>query len=294
MMAGVRYPARRRFLMAALSALASAPVWAAAPTPASPQRIASLNLSADEILVEILPAERLVAVTRWADEAGTSNVVGLVPAAAYRFVKADLERLVALHPDLVVVSEYTDADFLHLLQRSGLRYHRMTGLGSPSGVRTAILDLGRAVGTQDRAQKLVARYDRILGELQRRLAGVKRPRVLYWSSGMTAGADSAIGAMIETAGAVNLGRELGVGGIAPPGAERAFAADPDLILVGSWPGAEASVKSHPLLGQSRAVREGRILTMPNELLVALSQYTAEGCWHLAFRLHPDRIPGPRP
>lgn len=294
MKAGVRHPTRRRFVIAALSALATAPAWASSPTPSSPQRVASLNLSADEILVEILPAERLVAVTRWADEPGTSNVVGLVPAAAYRFAKADLERLLALHPDLVVVSEYTDADFLHLLQRSGLRYHRMTGLGSPSGVRTAILDLGRAVGAEDRAQELVTRYDRVLGELQKRLTGVKRPRVLYWSGGMTAGADTAIGAMIETAGAVNLGRELGVEGIAPPGAERAFAADPDLILVGSWSGAEASVRSHPLLGQSRAVLEGRILTMPNELLVALSQYTAQGCWRLAFLLHPDRIPGPRP
>jgi iron complex transport system substrate-binding protein len=292
--AGRQAAIRWRFLATALLALATAPAWSEAPTQSSPRRVASLNLSADEILVEILPPERLVAVTRWADEAGTSNVVGLAPATAYRFPKADLERLVALHPDLVVVSEYTDADFLHLLQRSGLRYHRMTGLGSPSGVRTAILDLGRAVGAEERARELVARYDRVLAELQRRLTGVKRPRVLYWSGGMTAGADSAIGAMIETAGAVNLGRELGVEGIAPPGAERAFAADPDLILVGSWSGAEASVKSHPLLGQTRAVREGRIVMMPNELLVALSQYTADGCWRLAHLLHPDRVPGLRP
>lgn len=294
MRAGVRHPTRRQFAIAALSALIAAPAWAAAPTPASPQRIASLNLSADEILVEILPPERLIAVTRWADEPGTSNVVGRAPAGAYRFAKADLERLLALHPDLVVVSEYTDADFLHLLDRSGLRYHRLTGLGSPQGVRTAILDLGRAVGAEDRAQRLATRYDEILGDLQRRLAGVQRPRVLYWASGMTAGADTAIGAMVETAGAINLGRELGVEGIAPPGAERAFAADPDLILVGSWPGAAASVKGHPLLAQTRAVREGRILVMPNELLVALSQYTADACWHLAYLLHPDRVQRPRP
>lgn len=285
---------RRRLASAALIALIAAPAWAAAPTRASPQRIASLNLSADEILVEILPPERLIAVTRWADEPGTSNVVGRAPAGAYRFAKADLERLLALHPDLVVVSEYTDADFLHLLDRSGLRYHRLTGLGTPQGVRTAILDLARAVGAEERAQKLVARYDEILGDLRRRLAGVKRPRVLYWAGGMTAGADTAIGAMIETAGAVNLGRELGVAGIAPPGAERAFAADPDLILVGSWPGAAASVKGHPLLAKTRAVREGRILVMPNELLVALSQYTADACWHLAHLLHPDRVERPRP
>src|SRR5689334_15833996 len=90
-------------LLLAASTLGAAP----APTPspaakAAPQRIASLNLTADEVLVEILPVERLVAVTAASDDVGTSNVVGRVPPTVARFRKADLERLVALSPDLVV------------------------------------------------------------------------------------------------------------------------------------------------------------------------------------------------
>jgi iron complex transport system substrate-binding protein len=256
--------------------------------------VASINLSADEVLSEILPAERLVSVTRWADEPGTSNIVGRVPATTYRFPKADMERLVALHPDLVVVSEYTDADFQRLLERSGMRVHRMQGMSSLAGIRGAILDLGRAVGEEAGAGRLVARYDAILREVARRLEGATRPRVLYWSSGMTAGADTAIGAVIEGAGAVNVGRELGVVGIQPPGAERAFASDPDAIVVGTWPRAEESVMEHPLLSQLRAVREGRIVLVPAEKLLALSQYTADGVWDLASRLHPDRVPAQLP
>jgi ABC-type Fe3+-hydroxamate transport system substrate-binding protein len=53
------------------------------------------------------------------------------------------------------------------------------------------------------------------------------------------------------------------------------------------------LKRDPLLSQLRAVREGRIVVMPNELLVALSQYTADACWHLAAALHPDRVPRTR-
>ena len=92
----------------------------------------------------MLPPERLVAVTRWADDPEMSNVAGRVPPAAERLPRADLERLIALRPDLVVVSEYTDADFLHLLEKSGLRHHRMSGLGSLPGIRAAILDARRA------------------------------------------------------------------------------------------------------------------------------------------------------
>lgn len=276
------------------SVLAAAVASLAGAADAVPRRVASMNLSADEILVEILPKGRLLAVTRFADEPGTSNIAGRVPPSVFRFQKADMERLVALAPDLVVVSEYTDADFLKLVERSGMRWHRMEGLDSIAGVRQAILDLGRVVGAQDAARGLVARYDATLAELTRRLAGAPRPRVLYWSGEMTAGADTAIGALIECAGARNVGREIGVQGVTPPGAERAFLADPDVILVSSWPGMLEAVKAHPLLSQLRAVRGGRVVVLPNERLIALSQFTADACWDLASLLHPDRVPAKRP
>jgi len=282
-------------LLLAAAGLGAAPAPAPSAGPKGwPRRIASLNLTADEVLVEILPTDRLVAVTAAADDVGTSNVVGRVPPSVARFRKADLERLVALAPDLVVVSEYTDPDFLYLLERSGLRYHRMEGLRSLAGNRQAILDLGAAVGARAGAEKLVARYDAVLAELGERLRGVTRPRVMYWASGMTAGGDTAIGALVDSAGARNVGAEIGVVGIGPVGAERAFTADPDVVLIGVWPGARESLVQHPLLSRLRAVREGRIVEMPTELLVTLSQHGADACWYLAWALHPDRVPRPRP
>jgi len=289
-----RRQAAARVLSALLLLVAPATSGRASDAGAPPRRVASLNLSADEVLVEILPPDRLVGVTRWADDPETSNVAGRVPASAYRFQKADMERLVALAPDLVVISEYTDADIEKLIERSGMRWHRMSGLSSLSGVRAAIQDLGRVVGEASAADRVLARFDATLADLKRRLEGAKRPRVLYWSGGMTAGADTAIGSLIEAAGGINVGAELGVAGIAPPGAERAFVADPDVVLVSSYAGATEEVKSHPLLSELRAVKEGRIVVMPNRLLVALSQFSADACWDLATRLHPDRVPRRKP
>lgn len=287
---------RRRALVACL--LLAGVAWAPARAEGrGPRRVASINLSADEVLVAILPLERLVSVTQWADAPGTSNVVGRVPPGVHRFVKADMEQLVALRPDLVVVSEYTDADFLKQLERSGLRVHRMLGLSSLAGVRGALLDLGRAVGEAEAAGRLVAEFDAKLAELGRRLAGARKPRVLYWSDNMTAGADTAIGALIEAAGAINVGREMGIAGIAPPGTERAFATHPERVLIGTWPGSKQALASHPLFSQWAAVREERVVALRTELLVALSQFTADAVWELGHLLHPDRVPaspGPRP
>src|SRR5262245_26252534 len=233
----------------------------------APRRVASWSLAADEVLTEILPPERLVAVTRWADDPDSSNVAGRVPSSAFRFQKADMERLVALRPDLVVVSEYTDADFLKLVERSGIRHHRMDGLASLDGIRAAVLALGDAVGRAEAGRKLVERYDAVRAELARRLEGAGRPRVLYWADPHTAGAGTAIGALIEGGGGLNVGAELGIEGIAPVGAERAFAADPRYVLIGSgWHAAEA-LRQHPLLSRMPAVVEGRVVELPTRLLV---------------------------
>ena len=291
-----------RALAAALTAISllsssalspSSAVSASSPLP-FPARVASLNLAADEVLVEILPPERLVAVTAFADERGTSNAVGRVPPGAARFPRADVERLVALSPDLVVISQYTDADVQRQLEQAGLRLHRMQGLETLAGFRAAVLDLGRAVGAEGAALRLVERYDRTLAEVSRRLQGAPRPRVLYWSNPMTAGANTAIGALIECAGAVNVGREIGVSGIAPAGAERAFVADPDVVLLGQWRGVKAALLAHPLLSRLRAVREGKVVELRTELLVALNHHAADACWELAHALHPQRVPRERP
>jgi iron complex transport system substrate-binding protein len=266
---------------------------AAAPN-AKPARVASLNLAADEVLAEILPVERLVGVTALVDERGTSNALGRVPASVPRFPKADLERLLSVRPDLVIVSEYTDADFLKLLEQSGVRHHRMKGLGSLPGIRQAVLDLGDAVGEPGGAGRLIARFDATLAALESRLRGARRPRVLYWAGGLTAGSGTAIGSLIECGGGANVGAEMGLTGIEPAGAERAYAAAPDRVLVGEGWQSAAALRQHPLLSQLAAVREANLVTMPTELLVALNHHSAEACWDLAHRLHPDRVPAQVP
>jgi iron complex transport system substrate-binding protein len=260
-----------------------------AGSPSPPQRIASLNLAADEILVDLVAPERLVAVTASADDPATSNIAGRVPKGTARFRRAVMERLIALRPDLVVVYEYNDADFLRLLERSGLRVHRMAGQDSLPGIRQAILDLGHAVGADEAARRLVARFDARLTELRARLRDVRRPRVLYWADPYSAGGDTAIGALIECGGGDNVGRELGLRGVQPIGAERAFVADPDVIVLG-FMGDRNALYAHPLLSTLRAVRAQHVVDIPTRHLTTLSQHIADACWALAAKLHPERVP----
>lgn len=262
---------------------------ATAQTRTSPQRVASLNLASDEILADILPLTRLVAVTALVDEAGTSNVVGRIPKTIARFPKVDVERLIALKPDLVVVSEYTDADVLRSIRQSGLKVHRMTGLDSLPGFRRALIDLGDVVGEKTAATKLATDFDQRLGEIERRLQGAARPKLLYWASGFTAGSKTAFDALIGCGGGLNAAALAGISGITPLGAERAYRLDPDWLFIGSHTTTAKEIHEHPLLSRMRAVKTGQVVEMPTELLVALNHHAARSCEFMARSLHKDRF-----
>jgi iron complex transport system substrate-binding protein len=270
--------------------LASTAPLAAPATPPPPQRVASLNLASDEILADILDPSRLVAVTALVDEPGTSNAVGRIPRTIARFPKVDIERLIALRPDLVVVSEYTDADVLRALQRSGLRVHRMTGLDSLAGFRRALLDLGDAVGDKAKAETLARDFDARLAAIAVRLAGAPRPKVLYWASGFTAGSRTAFDALIACGGGENAAALKGISGITPLGAERAYGVDPDWLFIGSGTTTSREIREHPLLSRMRAVKAGHVVEMPTELLVALNHHAVKSCEFMARSLHRERFP----
>ena len=241
----------------------------------------------------MLPPGRLVAVTRWADDArhvergrpsarlGRSGCRGPTSSASSR-----------LRPDLVVVSEYTDADFLRLLEKSGLRHHRCAGSRALPGVRAAILDLGRAVGTPEQRARLAARFDAVLAELARRLARRRPGRASSTGRTRTPPARARRSARWwRQPGRRTSARELGLPGIVPLAGEKAFAADPDAFLVTQGSGAAVALRRHPLLSRTRAVREGRVVEMPNQLLVALSDRAADAA--LVARFPPPPRAGAR-
>ena len=266
-----------------------APRAAAQTVRPSPQRVASLNLASDEILADILPLGRLVAVTALVDQPDTSNAVGRIPKTIARFPKVDVERLIVLKPDLVVVSEYTDADVLHAIQQSGLKVHRMIGLDSLAGFKKALLELGDAVGEKEAATRLAQDFDSRLGEIRRRIMGTARPRLLYWASGFTAGSKTAFDALIECGGGTNAAALAGISGITPLGAERAYGLDPDWLFIGSHTTTSKEIHEHPLLSRMRAVRAGQVVEMPTELLVALNHHAVKSCEFMARALHGEQF-----
>ena len=264
---------------------------AAAPSP--PRRILSHTLATDEILLELVPVERVVGVSNLVDDPEISSVPGRYPDHVLRLREADAERIIGLNPDLVCVAPYNSIDFIQLLERSGFTVYHNESVHSIDEVEAGIQQLGERVGEPERARQLVSQMQARRKAIADRLQGLRqRPRVLFWSAGFTAGPGSTIDDLIREAGALNVAAELGLGDSAEISPERMLAADPDYVLLCRWAGDDRpnQVANHPILRQLRAVQANQVLSVEGRYLTSVSQYVVEGVEQLARLLHPKRFP----
>jgi iron complex transport system substrate-binding protein len=245
------------------------------------------------MLADLVPAERVAGITQFADDPDLSNIVGRYPASIPRLRDADPERVIALAPDLVCVAPYNTADAVKLLERAGLTVYRNDALNSLDEIEAGIRKLGARVGAAEAAQRLVERMQARRRALALSLGKLtRRPRVLFWAGGFTAGKRTTVDDVIREAGGVNVATELGLEGNVEIAPERVVAAEPEIMLVPRWASyqGQGQLESHAILRQLQAVRKGRVLTIEGRYLSSVSQFAVEGIERLARRLHPECFP----
>lgn len=138
----------------------------------APRRIISLIPAVTEMLYAIGAGPRLVAVGTFdrypPDVASLPRVGGLLDP--------DVERILALKPDLVIVYG-TQIDFRRQLERAGIEQfsYKHGGLAS---VMTTIRELGARLGRGDAAKRVADDLEARLRAIRTRVSGRPRPRTL--------------------------------------------------------------------------------------------------------------------
>jgi iron complex transport system substrate-binding protein len=139
-------------------------------------RIASLSVVADEILREVCEPDRVVAVTGYSARS----------ANGYRFAgkpllegEGDLERILALRPDLVLVNRIGDARPLARMREAGLKVY---DLGEMRGMATLvpnIREVAALVGHPERGDAFAQSWTNRMRTIAADLPPARRKRGLY-------------------------------------------------------------------------------------------------------------------
>jgi iron complex transport system substrate-binding protein len=263
---------------------------------APPMKIHSLSLGHSEILAALVDFDRLTAVYSFFVDEEQSNIAEL--SSDSLMIGFDPEEVVALEPEVIIASSFTNADTVALMTGAGIPIARAALENSPVGNVPNILLMGYLVGAEVKAIELA---DELISRMQfisDVLDSDTQPRVLSvskWTSAFAAGSGSTEGRIIEQAGGINAAADLGIEGHQQVSIESIAAINPDVIIVPQpLDGANtfiAELTSSAVLAEVPAVKNGEIYYVPPRYHTTLSHWNMRGIEDLATLLFPSHFSG---
>jgi iron complex transport system substrate-binding protein len=251
----------------------------------TPQRIISLAPSNTEILFALGLGDKVVGVTSWCDyppDAMDKEQVG-------EYDTPDMEKIVALNPDLILVSYGTSMEVIN----------GMVGLGlTVFGIKSTDLDdvlndirtIGEITDKEIEAQALTSEMEsRIQAVTDQTTELEQRQKVFYivWGDESsvlwTAGSDTFIHELIEKGGGVNICQNIT--GYSTISIEDVVARNPEVIITSELSYAWAMNSTD--LAATNASQTDRVFTCDDDIVQRPGPRLVDGLEWFAYFIHPE-------
>jgi iron complex transport system substrate-binding protein len=234
-----------------------------------PSRIVCLTEETVETLYLLGEQHRIVGVSGYAVR--PPQVRREKPRVA-AFTSADIPKILALEPDLVLTFSDLQAPIAADLIQAGIGVHAFNQRDI-AGILAMIRTLGALVGATSKAEALAQCYERRLMDIAAGVQSPLRPRVYFeeWDNPQISGIGW-VSELIEVAGGQDVFKELAgqksaKDRIVSP--EAVIAAAPDVILA-SWCGKKVvpeKIRQRPGWREIPAVRTNRIIEIKSPLIL---------------------------
>ena len=234
-----------------------------------PERIICLTEETVETLYLLGQQDRIVGVSGYAVR--PPEVRRQKPRVS-AFTSADIPKIMALEPDLVLTFSDLQADIVAELIRNGvtvMAYNQR----DVAGILAMIRHLGSLVEATDAAEKLAADYESRLADLARSAEQKTRPKVYFeeWDEPMISGIRW-VSELVEIAGGTEAFPQLSVHKAAKDrfvSSQDVIQAAPEVILA-SWCGKKVrpeKIAARPGWQDIPAVKAGRIYEIKSPLIL---------------------------
>lgn len=253
--------------------------------PRVPQRIVSIAPGATEMLFAAGAGSRVIATVEFSDEPAEARKVPRIGDSN----AVDIERIVALRPDVVVVWEggnnVAQIDRLEKL-KVPLYRHRLSSLGD---IPMSLRRLGALAGTRSVAENAARDVETRLAALHKRYGrAAKRPTVFLevWNRPLyTVGGSQMLTDSLHLCGTRNVFQDLKEQGPSVD-TEAVIARDPEIIVAVAPPGtAQEWAAEWKRFGTMRAVRDGRLIPFEDRRLTLLGPSVVSATEALCEAIH---------
>ena len=257
----------------------------------TPQRIISIAPANTEILFALGLGDKVVGVTKYCNYPAETQNISKVGG----FSTPDIEKIVALEPDVVFAAPIHEAEVIPQLENLGLTVIALTP-ATIDETYDAIELVGMATGVEETTASLIEDMRSSINavtSLVANLSDEERPNVFYivWHDPlMTAGGDTLPGQLIELAGGNNIFANLS--GYPTVSIESLLDGEPQVIIAGTGMGSGANAPLEWAQGETSlqgtdAYKEGKIFSINTDLTGRFGPRIVDAIYEMLRLIHPD-------
>ena len=268
---------------------------------AKPQKIVSLTMSTDNILLGLVKPERVVCANVLVDDPVSSNIVELGKNIPNKVRHPKVEEILAMEPDLVIAANWGDIDYVESLRNMGINVVVVKGAKNLQDIRDNIRLIAAAVGEPQRGDRLVGMMDDRLAELKAKVDKIPqeaRKRVLLISlMSNYGGKDCIYDDACTLAGVTNCLSEYGLKRGDKLTKEMMVQMNPDMIFLPTYnahgtfdiQGFRDKYLKDPALQQMKAIQSGSIREPRDAYIYTASQDFCFAVQEIAYTVYGDEF-----
>jgi iron complex transport system substrate-binding protein len=267
-----------------------------------PQRIVSLTYGTDEILTALVDVQRLAAYSKWA---GDPEITFITQAQAarvgHKLAENNVEAVVALQPDLIVLSTSSPEGVVKAFTDMGLRVYVAASPKTYAAMQKKITGLAAAVGEPEQGQKIAADMDQELAAIQKPLQQLQPEQERIVMAFSFIGAIGRQGQLLDEIfklahvknGAAMAGLVQGAPLLSK---EKIVAVDPQVMLLPTWnfetPENDVhkyadQIRHDPALQQVRAIKDNKLVFVSDRYRYVASQHVTDSVAAVAKAVYPE-------
>lgn len=243
-----------------------------------PQRIVSLNLCADQLLLQLAEPDAIASLTNLSVDPELSYFAE--KAAAYPLNYGSAEEILQLDPDLILAGSFTARPAVSYLKKKGYQVVELSLPENMKAMRDQYLKIANLLGEREKAEYQLKEMDRRIAQANSS-SDENLVAAVYYANGFTAGKESIISEVLSSAGFDNLSARSGVDIFGFYPLEKLIEAEPDLLILGSYNKDRHSLAQklldHPALKRFWGERErGQMrVIIPDALWICATPVIAE-------------------
>jgi len=190
-----------------LAAMAAMAISGAAGAAEAPRRVMSLSLCTDQLLLQLVPPERITSITYLSRLAANSYLSAEAFGVPINYGAP--EEVAREHPDLVLTGTFSTPAARMLLRRLGAPLVEVPPAEDFEQIRAVTRQVAGAVGAVEKGEALIAEMDAALAELER-TKPTQRIVVAGWTtSGIVPAKGTLFDSILTAAGGENVANLVG-------------------------------------------------------------------------------------